>query len=52
LAHEAVCDVYDDAAWDRGGFDPVSGFRQDFEARIGVLRDEGEAFKVGVGADA
>ena len=51
LSHKAVRDVYDDAAWYRLGFDPVAGFGEDFETSLIVLRNEGEAFEVGMRAD-
>jgi hypothetical protein len=52
LTHETVGDVDNDATRDGRGFDPIPRFGEDFETGVGVLCYEGEAFEVGVGADA
>lgn len=36
----------------RGCFDPVAGFGEDFEPSVRVLDDESEAFEIGMCADA
>jgi hypothetical protein len=52
LSHKAVDDVYYNASWNGRSFDPVPGFRKGFEPGVGVLREEGEAFKVRVRTNA
>lgn len=52
LAHKTVGNVDDKRSRDWLGFNPVPSFAEDFKTAAFILGDDGETFKVGMGADS